>query len=234
MNSFADHLITIRKDSDGRVWWGHAPFISEQGPYPSMSVAMRNRAAYCMEIGFPDAYGALDMRDVDSVRLGQISREAHEFQRKMVGRQKEPHGEWGQCGQIGLIECNNLKARGCFVALGVHLLSGEHMLPDESDVVTSLPDGHEIMEPSDTLRFTIEYPLTIPRECVYVNRPSAPWTKQAVVDQVIYSYQETYHQDALSPETVEPFGIWNHPLGDLVLEGAARQEDGSWLLVVDR
>ncbi len=98
------------------------------------------------------------------------------------------------------------------------------------------------METSATLHFIVDYPLTIPRTVELTHENGAGWTQRQFVTAVRDAYLEIY---AAEPDpgraggglvnrgrSEGPYGIWGHDLGDLTLERAVRQEDGTWTLEV--
>jgi hypothetical protein len=105
------------------------------------------------------------------------------------------------------------------------------------------PDfGTEKMQSAPVLRFVISYPLTRPKHVEYVHEDGSPWSQRQFVEAVVKAYAEVYAEEGDDPghlpgmlnraTSTGPYGIWGHDLGDLVLEGATKLDDGSWSLMV--
>lgn len=99
----------------------------------------------------------------------------------------------------------------------------------------------ELMEPSDTLRFTVDYPLTTPYRVELTHGDGTGWTQRQFVTAVRDTYLQIYdaepdpgyvHGMLNRARSEGSYGIWGHYLDDLMLEGAIRQDDGTWKLEV--
>jgi hypothetical protein len=122
----------------------------------------------------------------------------------------------------------------------IELLNGIVYFEDDT-VSTDWPTSGDVMEPSPTLRFTIDYPLTNPCKVELVHEDASPWTERQFVDAVMAAYREVYASEK-DPgrmggllnrgKSDGPYGIWGHDLGNLALEGAYKVEDGSWRLSI--
>jgi hypothetical protein len=103
-------------------------------------------------------------------------------------------------------------------------------------------DPEEIIEPGATLRFTLTYPLTnhYTREETHANGKG--WTRKQFINAVRRAYLFVYREEGAHPGYVPgmmnraksngPYGICCHDRGDLFLEGAYSNKDGSWGLNV--
>lgn len=100
---------------------------------------------------------------------------------------------------------------------------------------------HGLMDPSPTIKILIDYPLTNP--CTFEAKCPNPdgWTEVEFIEAVRMAYLEVYSLEEdpgfvpgmLNRARSEgPVGIWGHGIGDLFLEGAERQDDGTWKLLV--
>lgn len=117
----------------------------------------------------------------------------------------------------------------------VHLATGE--IYNEKNAPTT-----KLLEPSPSLRFTINYPLTNPKTISLTHDDGTGWTEQQFVEAVITEYETVYAEEGENPGHIPGMlnrapskgihGIWGHDLGDLVLEGATKGADGSWILAV--
>lgn len=126
------------------------------------------------------------------------------------------------------------------IKFSVHLQSGLRYKPRDLRSMR-YDDGELVMEPSSTLRFIVDYPLTRYRSVEVTHENGSPWTQTQFVEEVRKAYAEIYAAEkdpghipgTLNRSTSDgPYGIWGHDLGDLVLEGAEKKEDGSWELIV--
>jgi hypothetical protein len=114
----------------------------------------------------------------------------------------------------------------------IHIATGKIWNDDEDMWDTIPPDyGDEILQGEPTLKFTVTYPLTNPYAVEFVHEDGSPWTRRQFIDAVIASYKVVYSSEPdpghitgmLNRQRSEgPFGIWGHDIGDLVLEGAAK------------
>lgn len=114
----------------------------------------------------------------------------------------------------------------------MHIASGESRI---------YPPSSAVMEAMPTLRFTIEYPLTNPFHFNETHDNGLGWTEVEFADAVRRAYTQVYESEPdpghipgmLNRGKSEgAYGIWGHDLGDLYLEGAVREDDGSWRLLV--
>ena len=126
------------------------------------------------------------------------------------------------------------------IKFSVHITSGV-VYKQKTARATQRNTGDLIMEYSNVLRFTVDYPLTRPKVVECVHPENMPWTQNEFVTAVREAYQEIYASEEdpghipgmLNRARSEgPYGIWGHDLNDLVLEGAERNPDGSWKLIV--
>jgi len=98
-----------------------------------------------------------------------------------------------------------------------------------------------LMDPSPTIKILIDYPLTKP--CTFEAKCPNPdgWTEVEFIEAVRMAYLEVYSLEedpGLIPGLLNraksdgPVGIWGHGMAELFLEGAVKQEDGTWKLIV--
>jgi len=113
----------------------------------------------------------------------------------------------------------------------VHIESGESRLPLDA-----------LFDADATVTFKIDYPLTTPYIHQETHTDGSGWTQAQFIAAVRRAYFLVYAAEGDDPGHVPgmlnrarshgPFGIWGHDLGDLYLEGAIKQDDGSWQLEV--
>jgi hypothetical protein len=101
--------------------------------------------------------------------------------------------------------------------------------------------GIKILDKEPTITFTIDYPVTNPMVVTLTHEDKSPWTRRQFIEAVIAAYKDIYAAEVdpghipgmLNRKTsTGPFGIWGHDIGDLVLEGAYKNNDGTWGLTV--
>ena len=98
-----------------------------------------------------------------------------------------------------------------------------------------------IMEPSPTLEFTLDYPLTRPFRFSETHEDGSGWTEVQFCDALHRAYVEVYAAEGPDPGNVPgmlnrattdgPYGIVGHRIDDLWLEQASK-EDGEWTLFI--
>lgn len=242
--NFGGYACTVRVDGTGQWWLDHTPFVYGLGPYPSEAVALRNRAAYLVEIGFPENYGPVDIRDVVECDVRTAALSAHRVMGEMirldVGNDwsdaapweipfsplppppsADEERRWAEIAAAERIECIFYIAHGTFFDAELCC------------AVSTPPDGvHDILEPTPTFAFRIDYPLTCPRLVSLTHEDGTAWSRLQMYRAITEEYQRTYHDDSVDPESPGPYGIWGHLIGDLALDYMARLPDGSWHLGV--
>ena len=100
----------------------------------------------------------------------------------------------------------------------------------------------KIMEPTDTLRFTLTYPLANHFHFSETHPDGSGWTEQQFCEAVHRAYVHVYTAEGPDPGCVSglfnraeshgPYGISCHHISDSSLAEAHPQDDGSWYLVV--
>lgn len=100
------------------------------------------------------------------------------------------------------------------------------------------------MDERDEITVMIDYPLDKPYKMTIRRKPI---TVESFARAVADAYKAIYCEEARTSQIPEDrlsamslnrnktngkYGIWGHGMGDLYLEGAVRQDDGTWRLLI--